>query len=63
MSNYNFFNGQAVKVTATHNHLTASNDTTYHVGSINRVQGAICVQLLHDGKSVGAIPQDKLTAK
>lgn len=61
MSNYTFNNGQAVKVTADHNHIIADN-TTYHVGSSNRVQGAISVQIMQNGKCVGAIPQDKLLA-
>lgn len=60
MSNYNFYTGQAVRITATHNHLIACNDTTYQVGSINRVAGVISVQLLKDGRSVGAVPQGNL---
>lgn len=60
MSNSNFYNGQAVKVTADHNHFTASAGITYHIGSIDRVQGQIMAQLLVNGKCVGVIPQDKL---
>lgn len=63
MSNYQFYNGQQVRITADHNHLSACADTVYQVGSVNRVQGAISVQLLRDGKSVGAIPEGKLKGK
>lgn len=63
MSNYNFMTGQPVLVTAPHNHFQPSSDTIYHVGSIGRIQGSISVQLLLNGVSVGAVPQDKLKAK
>jgi len=61
MSTTNFFNGQPVRVIADHNQFQASAGITYHVGSINRVSGLISVQLLHNGRSVGAIDERKLT--
>lgn len=61
MSTTNFVQGQRVLISAPHGHFNASNDTIYHVGSINRVQGLISVQLLHNNKSVGAIPESKLS--
>lgn len=60
MSNYQFNKGQQVIISCDHGHLIACNDTMYQVGSIDRVQGTISVQLLQDGKSMGAIPENKL---
>jgi hypothetical protein len=59
----NLFNGQAVKVTASHNHINACAKTQYSVGAINRVQGQYMVNLLLNGKSVGAVPEAKLSVK
>lgn len=61
MSTTNFIRGQHVVISAPHGHFNASTDTIYQVGSINRVQGLISVQLLHNGKSCGAVPEGKLS--
>lgn len=60
MSNSNFYNGQAVKVTADHNHFSASAGIVYHIGSLNKIQGELMAQLLVNGKCVGAVPESKL---
>jgi hypothetical protein len=61
MSEYKFNTNQSVQVTADHNHIAAS-EQVYKVGSIDRISGAISVQLLHDGKCIGALPESKLKA-
>jgi len=56
----NLFNGQAVKVAVSHNHIQACAVTGYTVGAVNRVQGVYMVNLLKDSKSVGTVPEGKL---
>lgn len=61
MSTTNFIRGQHVVISAPHGHFNASSDTIYQVGSINRVAGLISIQLLLNNRSVGAIPESKLS--
>lgn len=63
MSISNFYPGQPVHIISPSGHLIPSDDITYHIGAINRVAGLVSIQLLQDGRSVGAIDESKLQAK
>ena len=61
MSDYNFHPNQKVKVIKSHNHIIAD-DTEYRIGQMNRICGAVSVQIMKDGKCVGAINESCLEA-
>lgn len=59
----NLFTGAKVIVTAAHNQFKASDEVTYHVGAVNRIQGQYMAQIMLNNKVMGAIPERNLTAK
>lgn len=62
MSAPKFNPGQRVKVIQSHNHIIAD-DTEYRIGQINRICGAVSVQIMKDGKCIGAVPESCLEAR
>ena len=58
-----FNNKQSVKVIADYNQFKACSNTVYHVETTNRINGQYSVMLSLNGKIMGAIDQNCLTAK
>lgn len=56
----NLSQGDKVQIKEPHNHFTVTDDV-YHVATINRTHGAYNVNLLLNGRSVGVVPENKLT--